>query len=947
MDLVLCMVGRNKGSDVDRLRAALKTALGDDAATYPTLDAKAGTAFDAELEAAAKRWQSGVGIIADGVIGPRCQLLLDLIELPPFEPDVTLDVGVVSLLFPATKPANIARYLRYVDNALRAVSLLDRPMVLAALATIRAETEGFVPIAEVPPRDATGDDLRYRGRGFVQLKGKADYAKYGKALGVPLDEAPDLANAPEIAAVVLALSLKDRATAIRKALSSGGPEKARARVNGMTHGADVFRKVVDDANGGAMPFAPKPVAKAGTSKKAKATAAPAEASKRKRPTKTHRDAVDVRDRHFMPQVVNLPDACPDDATIADYLPRYQAAGLILDQGQEGACTGFGLACVVNYLRWVKGKLPAAMDSVSPRMLYTLARRYDEYAGENYEGSSCRGAIKGWFNNGVCLEKDWPYKGNAPKYGFAKRALENTVGVYYRIDIKAISDLQAAIAQHRAIFVSSYTHDGWDEVPTTVAPTSHAELPVIPFDGKPSEEGGHAYALVGFNAKGFILQNSWGDQFGAHGFAILTYADWLANGMDAWVIALGVSGVVAGTLAVGGSKAVQVVGKGGLPGWWDESLAYQHSVVLGNDGRVSRYLTEDEAPRKLQQQAFVLPDAWFRAQPGRKKRLVLYAHGGLNSESAAISRAQAMGRYFVGNGCYPLFLVWKTGLVESIKAIFEDRRQPRTALAGAGIGEAITNASDFVLEKTIGRPLARGIWSEMKENARLAFADRHGGELLLDALQSLVKAWVDDFELHVVGHSAGSIILGHLLASLQARRASGKDDGLADRVTSTHLYAPACSVAFANRHYASDAALMKTLYMDVLDDEVERDDNVATIYRKSLLYFVSNALEDDVRTPILGLRRIDQPNDPGWDGSSDTTEALNTWRAAARDSGLEQRTTVLKARKIVVASKGPNGRPVEERAAHGSFDNDVAVVGNTLKRIVGPSLKVTVDDLRGF
>ena len=60
-----------------------------------------------------------------------------------------------------------------------------------------------------------------------------------------------------------------------------------------------------------------------------------------------------------------------------------------------------------------------------------------------------------------------------------------------------------------------------------------------------------------------------------------------------------------------------------------------------------------------------------------------------------------------------------------------------------------------------------------------------------------------------------------------------------------------TVQFANRHYAPNAELMKRLYIDLLSDRVERNDSVAAIYRKSLLYFVSNALEVDLRTPILG------------------------------------------------------------------------------------------------
>ena len=44
--------------------------------------------------------------------------------------------------------------------------------------------------------------------------------------------------------------------------------------------------------------------------------------------------------------------------------------------------------------------------------------------------------------------------------------------------------------------------------------------------------GHAFALVGYNAHGFIVQNSWGESWGNLGFAILGYDDWLDNGRDA-------------------------------------------------------------------------------------------------------------------------------------------------------------------------------------------------------------------------------------------------------------------------------------------------------------------------------------------------------------------------------------------------------------------------------
>ena len=108
------------------------------------------------------------------------------------------------------------------------------------------------------------------------------------------------------------------------------------------------------------------------------------------------DRLDLRDREYTPNVISLPQQWPDDGDIRRLLPRYCKSGLVLDQGEEGACTGFGLACVVNYLHWRvaldNGNGRARQPAVSPRMLYHLARFYDEWPGEDYDEigrASCR------------------------------------------------------------------------------------------------------------------------------------------------------------------------------------------------------------------------------------------------------------------------------------------------------------------------------------------------------------------------------------------------------------------------------------------------------------------------------------------------------------------------------------------------------------------------------
>ena len=146
-------------------------------------------------------------------------------------------------------------------NALVFAKLPDRAMILMALGTIRAETESFQPISEgqsrfkTPPsgqpfdlydyrRDlgntGTPDGANFRGRGFVQLTGRANYTRYASEIGVDLVTNPELANHPQVAAQLLARFLGDREDRIREALAANDLATARRLVNGGSNGLDRF-----------------------------------------------------------------------------------------------------------------------------------------------------------------------------------------------------------------------------------------------------------------------------------------------------------------------------------------------------------------------------------------------------------------------------------------------------------------------------------------------------------------------------------------------------------------------------------------------------------------------------------------------------------------------------------------------------------------------------------
>ena len=335
------------------------------------------------------------------------------------------------------------------------------------------------------------------------------------------------------------------------------------------------------------------------------------------------DRIDFRDHAYSPPLRSLPPSYPSEEAIARFLPLYQKHGMVLDQQNEGACTGFGLAAVVNYLRWEawlrsqpvppKGKPFPDKDRpkpVSPRMIYQNARLYDEWKGEDYEGSSCRGAMKGFHKHGICTETSWPYREADGSIGrsrpeWDKDAAECPLGSYYRVEARSLVDMQAAIAEVHAIYVSGTVHEGWDL-------KKHKRIDAAKIEEKPKPEniGGHAYSIVGYRPEGFIVQNSWGPDWGFHGFAILPYEEWVRHGQDAWVLALGAPMLApsprtrtALSLERRAASRAPILAKGSVAGEafgvspWVEGQEALKCVFVGHGGRADREIVSGSRPRR--------------------------------------------------------------------------------------------------------------------------------------------------------------------------------------------------------------------------------------------------------------------------------------------------------------------------------------------------------------
>jgi hypothetical protein len=119
----------------------------------------------------------------------------------------------------------------------------------------------------------------------------------------------------------------------------------------------------------------------------------------KRITRVLPDSIDLRDRPYTPAVQIIPAG-----------ELYPSVTLpVLDQGQTNACTGFALANVIFHLQHnARHRDTEDGYAVSPYMLYSMARRYDEFPGRPGVdgGSSLRGAMRGWYKHGVCGARLW-------------------------------------------------------------------------------------------------------------------------------------------------------------------------------------------------------------------------------------------------------------------------------------------------------------------------------------------------------------------------------------------------------------------------------------------------------------------------------------------------------------------------------------------------------------
>jgi hypothetical protein len=637
------------------------------------------------------------------------------------------------------------------------------------------------------------------------------------------------------------------------------------------------------------------------------------------------DRVDIRDWFYQPTLASLPDQIVN----IDAVPK------ILDQGSEGACTGFALAATINFELAAKG----VKRFVSPRMLYEMARKYDEWPGEHYEGSSARGAMIGWVRHGACTEDLWPKSLHGVGHfnnQIAHDARHSPGGAFYRVMHLQVRDVHAALREVGAVYMTIMVHKGWDRpgkrahrpglltVPLSYdskGRTKKIDMPVIQRQGH--SDDGHAVALVGYNDAGFIIQNSWADDWGYQGFALLPYEDFLLHATDVWVAQLGVPvrpdiwrALRAADTTAGATRSAESI----------PLIEIRPFVVdCGNNGKLSQsgdyWTSEADVARLFTETIPAATKNW------RKRRVLLYLHGGLNSEVDAAKRVIAFRDVMLANQIYPLHIMWESGAAEILNELIrESITKPDEHAGGTAdwmhkLRDHLVEAKDRTFELTTAR-MGSDMWDEMKRNACLSSTSLDGSGAMqvvskhaIDALSRVSAAERAVWEFHVVAHSAGSIYFAYALEHLLRMQAQNI------RFGSVHFMAPAMSTELFQTmilpKIQPGGCPVPSLF--ILSNDGEQNDCVGP-YSKSLLYLVSNAFEGVREKPILGMEKFIAAN-----------SALKT---------LFQRPTANRHPSLVIATKALSNVDADPFSAshsetHGGFDNDPATLNSILRRILEP------------
>jgi len=214
------------------------------------------------------------------------------------------------------------------------------------------------------------------------------------------------------------------------------------------------------------------------------------------------------------------------ATVVDLRSKFK---MCRDQGNSQACTGFAVAGLIESKlhKYYKNTTPF----VSPIYNWYFAKVMHKYEDSN-KGVWLRNSLKSLYKYGFVNDKNFPF--GLSKKQFMKKPSPSLIQL----------GITSKLYLHRTSYYLlnySYVRDSLNRGAPVIFGIRLNNSFYGNKDGTIKDKNTNAYAhamlIVGYNdLKGhYIVRNSWGRQWGDHGYCYIPYTYMEKNGFDYWTI----------------------------------------------------------------------------------------------------------------------------------------------------------------------------------------------------------------------------------------------------------------------------------------------------------------------------------------------------------------------------------------------------------------------------
>jgi len=236
---------------------------------------------------------------------------------------------------------------------------------------------------------------------------------------------------------------------------------------------------------------------------------------------THPDIPDHRDHKFR-VAARFKTALPPAVDLRAFFPP------VYDQGKLNSCSANAIAAAI----WFDEIKEEAPEPLSPSRLfiYYNERVQEDIAARNVP-VSLRDGYKSVAKNGVCHERQWPYREErfaaTPPARCYRAARSHRVIRYLRLR-RELLHFEACLAEGYPFTMGISVYESFKK-------RAVARSGIVPMPHRREKHlGGHALLVVGYDRRRrrFLVRNSWGARWGLGGYCLMPYP-YLLNPNLAW------------------------------------------------------------------------------------------------------------------------------------------------------------------------------------------------------------------------------------------------------------------------------------------------------------------------------------------------------------------------------------------------------------------------------